>query len=241
MVNTSKAFKVLSQEEASHALYIDFEGRTDQPPVLLGVLRREGKGKEPFVYQEIVDERFAVLGGPVLPLSEAVTKVVVRAESNDCRIVSWSEHDLRKVRAALTSDPKLVKRFEARYANGLGVAKRWRWWAHQGERPEKGQLQMYLELIAYPVPDNAVAGDVGETIRRIQKRLDQGLDADRRPAASLAAPAGAQPPRLCGHEEGVRPGDERARGDRGNGVIYRDSRADTSPVDGGLDDTRRAR
>ena len=176
MVMAGKAFKKLSLEEASRALYIDFEGRTNQPPVLLGVLRRAGKGKEPFVHQEIVDERYAILGGPVLPLRDAVAKVVVRAEGNGCRIVSWSEHDLKKVRALSATDPDLVRRFEARYANGLRVARRWRWWAHQGQRPDKGQLQQYLELIGYPLPEDAVAGNVGETIRRIELRLDKGLE-----------------------------------------------------------------
>ena len=55
-------FGSLSAEEAHLALYIDFEGRKDQPPVLLGTLRRS-RGPKPYVQHDIVDNRFGVLGG----------------------------------------------------------------------------------------------------------------------------------------------------------------------------------
>lgn len=41
MTDPANAFKRLSAPEALRALYIDVEGRKDQPPVLLGVLRRD--------------------------------------------------------------------------------------------------------------------------------------------------------------------------------------------------------
>jgi hypothetical protein len=50
MTDPANAFKRLSTAEALRALYIDFEGQKDQPPVLLGVLRRGGKGSTPFVH-----------------------------------------------------------------------------------------------------------------------------------------------------------------------------------------------
>ena len=56
MTDPAQAFKRLSAAEALRALYIDFEGQKDQPPVLLGVLRRGGKGSTPFVHQDAVDE-----------------------------------------------------------------------------------------------------------------------------------------------------------------------------------------
>src|SRR3954447_10117756 len=39
----------LTEDEARHALYVDFEGRIDQPPVLLGCARRPGRGADPWV------------------------------------------------------------------------------------------------------------------------------------------------------------------------------------------------
>ena len=174
MTDHASSTKRLSAAEALRALYIDFEGRKDEPPVLLGVHRR-GRGSRPFVQQDVVDPAFEGLVPRYLPLREAVESVVLCAEHGDRRIVSWSEHDLRVVRALRGEDPELVARFEARYANALAVAKRWRNRVHDGNRPEGGELGGYLSLIGYPVPDDAGPGHVGDTIRDLRPRLERGL------------------------------------------------------------------
>src|SRR5450756_1783302 len=115
------AFKQLSGTEARRALYIDFEGEKDKPPVLLGVLRHRGRGAEPYVLQVVVDSDFEPAGPSVRGFREAVEIVVLRAEHGDRRIVSWSQHDLEVVRRLRGDDPELVARFECRYANALGV------------------------------------------------------------------------------------------------------------------------
>jgi hypothetical protein len=125
MTDPANAFKRLSAYEALRALYIDFEGQKDQPPVLLGVLRHGGKGSTPFVHQDVVDEAFARLTRSAMSLRDAVGKAVLRAEHGDRRIVSWSQHDLEVVRTLRDKDPELVARFEGRYANALSVAKHW--------------------------------------------------------------------------------------------------------------------
>lgn len=175
MTDPAKAFKRLSAAEGLRALYIDFEGQKDQPPVLLGVLRRGGKGSTPFVHQDVVDEAFASLSVPTMSLRDAIEKAVLRAEHSDRRIVSWSQHDLEVVRTLRDDDPELVARFEGRYANALSVAKRWRNRCYGGVKPASGRLADYLALIGYPVPDEAAAGQVGETIRVLRRPLEQGL------------------------------------------------------------------
>ena len=208
----ARAFRRLSADEASRALYIDFEGRKDEAPVLLGVLRRRGRGEEPWVQQDIVDPAFAGLGGRALSLHEAVSAVVVRAESRDRRIVSWSEHDLEVVRSLADRDPDLVQRFEARYANALRVARRWRWWLYDGVRPGVRRPRAVSRVHRLPRPAGC---------RRGQRRRDDPPDprsagprprADRRPAGPLATAPRPQPPRLRRHEAPVRHGDARARG-----------------------------
>jgi hypothetical protein len=89
--------------------------------------------------------------------------------------VSWSEHDLNVVRALRDEDPEVVVRFEARYANARLVARRWRNKLHGGDNPESGRLGHYLALIGYPVPDEAAAGKVGESIRVLRRGLERGL------------------------------------------------------------------
>jgi hypothetical protein len=175
MTDPTKAFRRLSAAEALRALYIDFEGGKDQPPILLGVLRRPGRGSRAFVQQDVVDELFAGLGPAYMSLRGAVEKVVLRAEHGDRRIVSWSQHDLDVVRTLGADQADLVGRFERRYANALSVAKHWRNRLYGGDRPAEGRLAGYLEVIGYPVPEEAAAGEVGETIRVLRHRLERGL------------------------------------------------------------------
>jgi hypothetical protein len=174
MTERTRPFRRLSAAEALRALYIDFEGEKDEAPVLLGVHRR-GRGARPFVHQDVLDEAFANLGAPAISLHQAVEKVVRRAERRDRRIVSWSEHDLEVVRTLRDQDPALVARFEARYANALDVARRWRNRCHGGDRPASGRLADYLPLVDYAVPEEAARGHVGETIRLLLPRLARGV------------------------------------------------------------------
>lgn len=174
MTDVRTAFRRLSAAEALRALYIDFEGEKDKPPVILGVHRR-GRGARPYVNVDVVDETFASLAASSRSLDDAVATVVRRAEYGDRRLVSWTEHDLRVVRTLQDKDPDIVARFEDRYTNARLVARRWRNKLHGGDNPESGRLVDYLALIGYPVPDEAAAGHVGETIRVLRRRLEQGL------------------------------------------------------------------
>lgn len=175
MTDHARPFRHLTEAEALRALYVDFEGEKDQPPVLLGVLRHPGSGSTPFVHRDVVDAMFANLGGSSLSLREAVEKTVRRAEHGHRSIVSWSEHDLGVVRTLWDEDPELVARFEARYVNARAVAERWCNKIHGGDKPENGRLADYLALIGYPVPEEAAPGHVGETIRVLRSRLARGL------------------------------------------------------------------
>lgn len=169
-----KPFARLSACEAQDALYVDFEGAKDQPPVLLGTLRRRGRGEEPFVHQEVLDPLFAQMGPPYLPFRQAISKLVVRAEARDRRIVAWTEHELEVVRRLCVDDPELVARFEARYANARAVARRWVNRCRPDEPPADGTLGAHLKLIGYEVPVDAEPGHVGDTIRAITRTLAGG-------------------------------------------------------------------
>jgi hypothetical protein len=174
LTDLAKASKRLSAAEGLRALYIDFEGGKDQPPILLGVHRR-GRGSRPYVQQDVVDQAFAGLVPRYLPLRDCVENVVRRAEHGGRRIVSWSQHDLNVVRTVRDEDPDLVERFEARYANARAFAEYWRNRLHNGEKPEVGRLADYLALIGYAVPAEAEPGHVGDTIRDLRPRLERGL------------------------------------------------------------------
>jgi hypothetical protein len=169
------AFKRLSAAEALRALYIDFEGEgaEHRPPVLLGVHRR-GRGSRPNVHGYVLDPALARSTDPTMSLHDAVLRVVQRAERNDRRIVAWTEHELKWVNTLGADDPDLVRRFTERVANAKRIAERWRNRLHGGDTPADGKLSSYLRLIGYPVPSEAVGGDVGQTIRDVRARFERG-------------------------------------------------------------------
>jgi hypothetical protein len=175
----TRQFKQMTAAEARTAFYLDFEGGKDQPPVLLGYLR---KGP---VQQYVVDRVFKPAGPGFLELRQAVSTVVTRAQKQDRRIVSWSEHDLEIVRG-LTNEPGLVHAFEARYANGRALAARWATRLDGVAKPAEGDLEHYFPLVGFEVPDHAGPGRVGKTLRSLRPSLMAGRSLTEPQAAAWA-------------------------------------------------------
>lgn len=170
----------LDPEEAIRALYIDFEGRKDNAPVLLGCAHRAGKGPKPWVWQVVTDRRFEPLTRAdddieLLVLPDAVERILHRAEARDRLIVAWTEHELNVVKKHC---PQHLARFEQRYVNARAVAVHWRNACHGGDRPASNELADYLALIGYEVADEAGPGRAGETIRLVGAALEKGHGLD---------------------------------------------------------------
>ena len=167
----------LTPEEASRALYIDFEGRKDQPPVLLGATRYALAAK---VHQYVTDPHFASIADDedleVMTLAAAVERIIQRAEKRDRLIVAWTEHELDVVRRYV---PELSTAFERRYRNALGVAKYWRNVCHATGKPSNGALVNYLDLVDYRVPEAAGVGRAADTIRILGGAFDRGRAASQ--------------------------------------------------------------
>ena len=166
---------MISPEDAGRALYIDFEGEKDKPPVLLGCANRVGRVAEPWAWQAVTSPLFGPLaaadGIEVLPLPDAVERILQRAEKRDRLIVAWSEHELDVVKNYC---PEHLDRFEALYRNARTFAVHWRNTCHGGHRPATNTLCDYLALIGYEVPEGARPGRAGETIRILRTALDKG-------------------------------------------------------------------
>jgi hypothetical protein len=167
----------ITPEEARRALYIDFEGRKDKAPVLLGCAHRAGRGATPWVWQAVTDPLFEPLTKAddsieLLPLPDAVERILQRAEANDRVIVAWTEHELKIVTKYC---PQHLDRFEARFVNARSVAVRWRNACHGGTKPKTNKLADYLALIDYDVPDDAGPDRAADTIRIVGKALEKGL------------------------------------------------------------------
>jgi hypothetical protein len=169
----------LAPEDAHRALYIDFEGRKDQPPILLGCTRRARVHSDLSVWQAITDPRFESLaradGLESLTLADAVARILARAEAKDRLIVAWSQHELDVVGEYA---PEHLERFASRYVNARTLAVRWRNKCHGGAKPASNTLADYLELIGYRVPDGAGPGRAGETIGILERAFDAGRTAN---------------------------------------------------------------
>jgi hypothetical protein len=167
--------KLLTPDTATRALYIDFEGRKDRSPVLLGVVRRSRGGRVDRVWQACTDPAFAPIAGPdglnVLDLPDAIEHILQRAEAKDRLIVAWSDHELDVVR---TFSPTHVERFSARYVNARTFAVHWRNARHAGARPPTNELADYLALIDHRVPPEAGKGGVGDTLRVLGDAFARG-------------------------------------------------------------------
>lgn len=157
---TDRSKRRLTPDEARRALYVDFEGRKDHPPVLLGATRYVPAGR---VHQYVTDPQFAAIADDealeVLSLSAAIERIIQRAEKRDRLIVAWTEHELEIVGCYV---PEHLDRFEPRYRNALAVAKYWRNACHATAKPSNGALVGYLDLVDYRVPPEAGVGRAAE-------------------------------------------------------------------------------
>jgi hypothetical protein len=74
---TDRTRRRLTPDEAKRALYIDFEGRKDRPPVLLGATRFASAHR---VHQYVTDPHFASIADDqaleVMALSDAVERII---------------------------------------------------------------------------------------------------------------------------------------------------------------------
>lgn len=156
--------RTLTPEQAAKAIYIDFEGRIDEPPALLGVLYAEGRKASPdrlVMRHEILDP--------------GLRELVGRAVKQDRVIVSWSQHELGELSEAGLHDERLTNRF----VDGKVTAKRWRRAIHPGvEFPfdtsgGANKLVRYLDLIDYELPATYGLGKVGTWLAQTREALSK--------------------------------------------------------------------
>ena len=96
--------KLLSDEAIRKAIIVDFEGRTDRAPILLGVRWPLADGRAR-IEQFVLDTGFApaaIAGGLVMSsIEEAVLAVVEHSEAEGLPIAGWSRHEIDVVAGLL--------------------------------------------------------------------------------------------------------------------------------------------
>jgi hypothetical protein len=159
-------------EEARRALYIDFEGRKGQPPVLLGRTRMSKVRHAHSVIQSITDPSLRPLGEAeglrVETLSRAVESILMQAEKGSRLIVAWSNHELNVIERDC---PEHLERLKARYVNARTLMVNWRNSRHRGRKPNSNTLPAWFAYLRYPVPEVAGPGQAGRSIKVLQDAL----------------------------------------------------------------------
>lgn len=176
--STRHAAPPLSRTEVRRGIYIDFEGRLEGPPVLLGVLWVPRQGRDPRFVQYVLDSSFRSAVSPprteARPLERAIELLVRRAADQRRVLIGWSTHEIDVVRGHA---PGIADRFEAVYRDGKAAAKRWRsverpdLAIEPDERKRKHRLGVYAELFDYPRPDDLGVKDVGMALGRLRSKL----------------------------------------------------------------------
>lgn len=170
---------LLTADEARRAIYLDVEGRKDEPPVLLGTLWVSRQGQEPMLRRYVLDPALgsAAVGAGVgrAAFAGEIRSLVGRAERQHRVLVGWSEHEVRTVRAYA---PELADAFDAHYRDARALARRWRKRLHpayavpRDDRGRRHTLAAYLPLAGYERAPELAGGRVGKTIRSLREALD---------------------------------------------------------------------
>jgi hypothetical protein len=184
---------ILRRREAERAIYIDFEGRQDGPPSLLGILyatdatERSGDVFEQHVLERLfwraAEERYLSTRRNTWPilattLGRSVATLSEQLESEDRLLVAWSKHELDVIEADKETQAHLEV-IRRRYRDGKEVAKQWKRLAfpdlvfERDRRRGRNRLEQFLELIGYPVSSSHGAGNTGQRIRHLREGLSR--------------------------------------------------------------------
>ena len=186
------AQKQISAAEAASAIYLDFEGRITEPPVLLGVtyaMRGRLDPDKTVLMHYLLDPAFEPLKSTcnfttmfryetrTETFAQTLHEVIRLARSRDRLIVSWNQYEMQKV-LEHGIDDTLGGEFALRYRDGEATAKQWQRAHHadvQFEPARSGQLHTlanYMTLIDHQIPDPKYGVDrTGMTLKFIREAL----------------------------------------------------------------------
>ncbi len=172
----------IKPEELSKAIFIDYEGNIDRSPTLLG-WRVDG-----ITYAAILEEAFSTCSDRYRaknifyrPHCDVARQLLNLALEENRILVSWSEHDLRVINAALSDEDqtKLLVHFR----NAIKTAKSWHASTFNSRAPQR-DLPYFSKRLGFPIPPRYGPGKVGQGLRLIRNQLLEGRQyADLTPKA----------------------------------------------------------
>jgi len=174
--------RLLTIDDADSGIYIDFEGRTDLPPILLGI-STQGTDDTPALTQVVLDETFAPAADAasldVLQITSVVETLVDRAGEERVPLIGWSAHEVDVVESHCS--PELARRFKACYVDAKDTARAAKRASRSPQPPARGRvkghaLARYMELVGFDVPWPFGPGRTGNTIQVLEAALDRHAD-----------------------------------------------------------------
>jgi hypothetical protein len=185
------AEKPMTAAQAQAAVYFDFEGPANEPPMLLGVAYATGRRinfDKTVLVHYLLDPAFQPLKSTcdVSPqyryetrtetLRQTLNEVVRLARSRDRLIISWRADELPEI-VLETLDDSLASEFAVRYRDGQATAQRWQQALHPDVQfePAAGgphSLANYMTLIDYELTDPTYGVDrTGTNLKFIREAL----------------------------------------------------------------------
>jgi hypothetical protein len=171
---------ILTTHEARRALFVDFEGRMQEPPAFVGVAW--DVGSEPRLRQVVLDIRLTGAASAkaleTLELRAFIAELATWARSEDRVLVAWSERELR-VFDDQASTPLDRTTLRNRYRNGVKLAGDWR--RHHTRRtgtstsplPADNSLASFMEHFGYEVRQGRGPGNVAKAIKDVREGLQR--------------------------------------------------------------------
>jgi len=159
-----KAHANFSQEEASRAIYVDFEGFKDKTPSLVGILF------DGVLTQVVLDPRLfpaaVVKGCKTGSIHDVACDLRERCQAEDRTLVAYSGHELRTFATYSGVD------FSDVYRNALLIARKW-WNVFHHGKPIDRKLKSFLTAIGAPMPASLGVGNATSRLRAVIDMLER--------------------------------------------------------------------
>jgi hypothetical protein len=156
-----------THDEAACGIYIDFEGFSDKPPLLIGVLYPERF--EQVVLDPALEEAANAKNLKCEALEPVITTLLDECAARKCGIFAFTRHELNVV----SDYTALGGRLKPRYRDGHKIAKRWFNRFHHGEPIKDWSLGEFLKFIGHPQPAWMGNKKATHRLRSVMEMLDK--------------------------------------------------------------------
>jgi hypothetical protein len=163
---------------ARGALYIDFEGRKSEPPLLLGLLMPTGDEGDTRFMQFVFDPMFrqaAEAKGASIATVEDTLALLTTIARRGQAVVAWSRHERDTI---VKAGGEAAMSVQSRYRDARELARHWRREVRPDLQPEtipfsgRHRLAFYLDAIGYEVSTSHGPGNTGSRIQTVRAALE---------------------------------------------------------------------